>query len=66
MTRSFRQAAPVELNLGAMLAGPFEPHAFRSPWWLIGGNAQTIVPARLACIGLVIAGTVGLNFFNAA
>lgn len=47
MNRPLRQAAPVELNLGTMLAGPFEPHAFRSPWWLIGGNAQTIVPARL-------------------
>ena len=27
---------------------------------------ESMQPARLACIGLVIAGTVGLNFFNAA
>ncbi|MFT0737212.1 DMT family transporter [Ralstonia wenshanensis] len=27
---------------------------------------ESVQPARLACIGLVIAGTVGLNFFNAA
>lgn len=47
MIRPFRSAAPADLNLGALLIGPFEPHAFRSPWWLIGGNAQTIVPARL-------------------
>ncbi|QCX50713.1 YheT family hydrolase [Ralstonia pseudosolanacearum] len=47
MIRPFRSAAPADLNLGALLTGPFEPHAFRSPWWLIGGNAQTIVPARL-------------------
>jgi predicted alpha/beta-fold hydrolase len=47
MMHLLRRAAPVDLNLGAQLAGPFEPHAFRSPWWLIGGNAQTIVPARL-------------------
>ncbi|AYB52422.2 YheT family hydrolase [Ralstonia solanacearum] len=47
MIRPFRPAAPADLNLGALLCGPFEPHAFRSPWWLIGGNAQTIIPARL-------------------
>jgi predicted alpha/beta-fold hydrolase len=47
MLAPFRQTVPVDVQLGAMLAGPFEPHAFRSPWWLIGGNAQTIVPARL-------------------
>ncbi|CAJ0872888.1 YheT family hydrolase [Ralstonia flatus] len=47
MTHPSRHATPLELNLSALLAGPFEPHAFRSPWWLIGGNAQTIVPARL-------------------
>jgi quaternary ammonium compound-resistance protein SugE len=27
---------------------------------------ESMQPARLACIALVIAGTVGLNFFNAA
>ncbi|CAJ0795521.1 hypothetical protein LMG7141_03103 [Ralstonia condita] len=47
MMHPLRRATSADLSLGALLAGPFEPHAFRSPWWLIGGNAQTIVPARL-------------------
>lgn len=36
---------PEELRLKKLLQSSLPAHAYRTPWWLVGGNTQTIWPA---------------------